>query len=188
MNPATLRAILDHAAGRPATLGTSRLICVDGPAGSGKTTLGDALAAFAAGEVAILHMDDFYEGWNGLTRGVAERLLDSLIAPLARGRSARVATWDWHASAWGPEISIAPRPLIVLEGVGSGSLAYAESITTLVWVDAPHEDRMARGLARDGEAFAVHWESWAAQERDLFALEHTRDRAHLYVDSLGNLL
>ena len=29
---------------RPATLGAGRLVCVDGPAGSGKTTLGAALA------------------------------------------------------------------------------------------------------------------------------------------------
>lgn len=191
MNPATLRAILAHAAEHPATLGTSRLICVDGPAGSGKTTLGDALAQAASygdpDAVVVLHMDDFYEGWEGLTRGIADRLLRSLIAPLARGRAARVATWDWHAAAWGPEVTVAPAPLIVLEGVGSGALAYAESITTLVWVDAPHEERMARGVARDGASFAAHWESWAVQERDLFAVERTRERAHLYIDGLGNL-
>ena len=122
MNPATLHAILEHAAAHPATLGTSRLICVDGPAGSGKTTLGDALAEAASyggpGSVVLLHMDDFYEGWDGLTRGIADRLLRSLIAPLSRGRAATVATWDWHAATWGPEVTVAPAPLMVLEGVG----------------------------------------------------------------------
>ena len=36
--------MLALAASRPPTLGAGRLVCVDGPAGSGKTTLARALA------------------------------------------------------------------------------------------------------------------------------------------------
>ncbi|MEZ5202197.1 MAG: hypothetical protein R2742_13215 [Micropruina glycogenica] len=48
-------------------------------------------------------------------------------------------------------------------------------------VEAATDVRMARGLERDGEAFRPHWQRWAAQERELFGADHTRDRADLIV-------
>ena len=56
-----------------------------------------------------------------------------------------------------------PVPLLVLEGVGSGSLVVADLVTVLVWIEAPRDVRMARGIERDGEAFAPYWETWAAE-------------------------
>ena len=41
--------------------------------------------------------------------------------------------------------------------------------------------RMARGIARDGEAYRPHWERWARQEREHFAVDGTRDRADVVV-------
>ena len=41
---ATVAAVLAHAAAQPPLLGEGRLVCVDGPAGSGKTTLAAAVA------------------------------------------------------------------------------------------------------------------------------------------------
>ena len=70
----------------------------------------------------------------------------------------------------------------MLEGVGSGASRFAELVTVLVWVEAPHDLRMQRGLARDGDAFAPHWEQWAVDEAELFARERTRERADLVVD------
>ena len=55
--------LLVRAAGIRPRLGGVRVIAIDGPAGSGKTTLGDALAERGA---AVLHLDDLYDGWSGL--------------------------------------------------------------------------------------------------------------------------
>ena len=52
-----------------------------------------------------------------------------------------------------------PRPLLVLEGVGSGRPRVADLVTVLVWVEAPHDVRLARGLERDGDDVAPHWDS-----------------------------
>jgi hypothetical protein len=41
---------------------------------------------------------------------------------------------------------------------------------------------MARGIERDGDAFAPHWEQWAKDEAALFARERTRERADVIVD------
>ena len=75
-----------------------------------------------------------------------------------------------------------PAPLLVLEGVGSGASRFADLVTVLVWIEAGHDVRLERGLARDGEAFAPHWERWAADEAVLFARERTRERAHVVLD------
>jgi hypothetical protein len=44
---------------------------------------------------------------------------------------------------------------------------------------------MRRGLERDGDAFAPHWEAWAAAEAAHFAEHRTRDRADVVVDGTG---
>lgn len=176
------RVILDLTLGRSPTLGTGRLIAIDGPAGSGKTTLAAAIAALAPG-ARVVHMDDLYAGWSGLPR-VTEQL-DPLLRPLAAGEPGSYRRYDWHAGAFAETVPVPPVPLLVLEGVGSGSSAHAGLVTTLVWVSAPHDLRMRRGLERDGDAFAPYWEQWACDEAELFAREHTESRADVFVDGSG---
>lgn len=172
------RAVLDLTTARPATLGAGRLVCIDGPAGSGKTTLAARLAALAP-EAVVLHTDDMLAGWSGLP-GLAATLA-ALLGPLARGEPGRWRRWDWHDGGWAETCTVAPPKLLVLEGVGCWSPAIAGLVTTLVWVEAPAPVRRARGLARDGDAFAPHWEQWAREEAELFARHGTRDHADLVV-------
>ena len=70
----------------------------------------------------------------------------------------------------------------MLEGVGSGASRFDPLRTVLAWVEAPYDLRMRRGLERDGDAFAPHWEQWAADEDALFAREQTRARADVVID------
>jgi len=167
--------VLALALSRPATLGHGRLICVDGPAGSGKTTLATAMVALTG--VPVVHMDDLYEGWDGLPSIDAQ--LGSLLEPLADGMPGSYRRYDWHAGAFAETVTVPPTDLLVLEGVGSGASAYASLQTALVWVEAPHDVRMRRGIERDGDAFAPYWEAWARGERELFTRERTRERADL---------
>jgi len=176
------RRVAELALGRPPTLGTGRLVCVDGPAGAGKTTLALALARLTGARV--VHMDDLYDGWSGLPR-VADQL-DGLLRPLTEGRPGHYRRYDWHTGAFAETVEVQPANLLVLEGVGSGSRAHADLVTALVWVEAPHDLRMRRGIERDGEAFAPHWERWAAAEAEHFAHEDTRARADVVVDGTGS--
>lgn len=164
--------------GRPPTLGRGRLLCIDGPAGSGKTTLAAAVAALAP-EVTVVHTDDLLAGWHGLL-GLAATV-HALVAPLAAGRDGTWTRWDWHASDWAEQQRVSPGGLLVLEGVGSWSPAIAPWVGALAWVEAPYDVRRARGLARDGDDFAPHWQQWAADEAALFARDRTRDHADLVV-------
>ncbi|WP_231388944.1 4-amino-4-deoxy-L-arabinose transferase [Marmoricola sp. URHB0036] len=175
--PAT---VLELLAARPATLGTGRLVCIDGPAGSGKTTLAEAVAQSFDGASRLLHMDDMYPGWSGLPR--VDEQLDGLLTPLGEGRAGSYRRYDWVAGEFAETVPVEPVPLLVLEGVGSGASRFAPLQTVLVWVEAPHDLRMRRGIERDGDAFAPYWEQWAADEQLLFAREGTRERADVHVD------
>jgi uridine kinase len=170
--------VIELVGDRPPTLGAGRLLCVDGPAGSGKTTLADEVAARTG--APVVHMDNLYEGWDGLPR-IGEQL-DRLLRPLARDRPGSYRRWDWYADRWTEVVVVPPAPLLVLEGVGSGSRRHAGLITVLVWVEAPADLRLRRGLARDGVELDEHLRAWAQAEKEHFARDGTRARADLVVD------
>ena len=178
MNP-TATDVLAHALSRPATLGAGRLVCVDGRSGSGKTTLAEQVGAL--GGAPVVHLDDLYPGWDGLL-DVGTAVLD-LLRPLAEGRPGSYRRWDWTAGRYAETRQVEPASLLVLEGVGSGNRAWDAWITTLVWVEAPPETRLARSVARDGEESRGHLLAWAEDEARLFAREGTRARADLVVDT-----
>jgi uridine kinase len=170
--------VLELVDDRPPTLGSGRLVCVDGPAGSGKTTLAGEIAALTG--APVVHMDNLYEGWDGLPR-VGDQL-DRLLRPLSRNRPGSYRRWDWYADRWAEVVVVPPAPLLVVEGVASGSRSYAGLVTVLVWVEVPVDLRLERGLARDGVELDEHLRAWALAEQDHFARDGTRDRADLVVD------
>jgi hypothetical protein len=71
----------------------------------------------------------------------------------------------------------------VLEGCGSGARDYAAFTTLLVWVEADQEERIRRGVARDGEQVLPKWLAWMESEERHFAAHGTRDRADVRVST-----
>ena len=188
MTPGSVaRWVLELLAERPPTLGAGRMVAVDGPAGSGKTTLGEALAEAArgTGSVTLLHMDDLYEGWTGLDHHLTGRVRAGILEPLAAGRPGRYRRYDWAAGRFAEAHLVDPVDLLVLEGVGSGATAYDAFLTVRVWVEAPADLRLARGVERDGEAMREEWLAWTDREAAHFAADGTRTRADLVVDGTG---
>ncbi|WP_353953757.1 MFS transporter [Knoellia sp. S7-12] len=167
------------AAERGARCGSVTLIAIDGPSGSGKTTLaadlGDELDAL------ILHVDDMHQGWTGLLETV-DLARATMVDAWLRGEPASHPTWNWEVGVRGPDLAVPQAKLVVLEGVGAFAIA-AGIATAGVWVEAPCEQRHDRAIARDGEVFASHWDVWADQERQLYAVSPGRAEADLRVDT-----
>lgn len=163
-------------------LGDVRLVVVDGPAGSGKTTYATALSS-ELGDAPVVHMDDLFGGWAGaLLPDVWDRLEAQVLAPLRAGRTARYRMYDWDADEFGGWIDVPRHAVLVLEGVGSAARPVDPSAVLRVWVEVPADLRIARGLARDGVAMREHWLRFAEAEDAHFASDGTRGRADLIVD------
>jgi energy-coupling factor transporter ATP-binding protein EcfA2 len=168
------------------TLGRSRLVCIDGPAGSGKTTLAgqlrDALQKRSGWQVQVLHMDDFYRGWTGLDDELTGRIEAQVLAALRRQLPARYQRYDWERAAFTEWHDVPVGPALILEGVGSGAIRFADSTTLLMWVEAPAEVRLARGVSRDGEPLREEWVRWMRLEAAFAATNRTRERADILLD------
>lgn len=180
--------VLDHVLRSAPTLGEARLVCVDGPAGAGKTTLAEQLldtARTRVPSVTLLHLDDLLEGWGGLGPELVDRVRRSVLGPLAEGRVGHYRRWDWWADAWAEEHAVDPAALLILEGVGSAAAAYDGWVTTRVWVDAPRDLRLRRGLDRGDYGDPAHWLRWLDDEEAWLAAEQTRSRADVLVDGTG---
>jgi uridine kinase len=165
----------------PARLGGVRLVCVDGPAGSGKTTFADRLCAALGGDAVLVHLEELYAGWT-LT-GAAGRLQAGVLRPLSEGRAGAFHRYDWASGRFDTDRTrVRPAPVLVVEGCGSSPRALDPWTTLRIWVEAPAGLRVARGLARDGAAVEPRWRRWQVTEAAEFVREGTRARAELRVD------
>ena len=133
------------------------VVTIDGYSGSGKSTLAAALARLVS-DWQVLHLDDWYPGWDGLAAGadIARRI----AADLRAGRASSYEAWDWENGTTGATIRVPLAPTII-EGCGA-----IEAVADLaVWITDPGEDeRRHRALARDGQTYAPHWQRWADQD------------------------
>jgi len=169
----------------PARLGRTRLVCVDGPAGSGKTTFAGRLAAALGPAGVLVHLDDLYAGWT-LTGSIA-RLSAGVLRPLAEFRPGAYHRYDWAANRFLEDVVAVPvAEVLVVEGCGSCAPALDPWTTLRVWVEAPPDLRLARGVARDGAALAPAWHRWQRMEAAVFAADRTRGRADLRIDGTAD--
>jgi len=170
---------------RPARLGRTRLVAVDGPSGAGKTQFADRLAAAirAAGRsVATVHTDVLLDGWDDQLT-FWPRLEAQVLGPLREGRPAGYHPYDWHAGRFGADrIDVPPADVVILDGVSTARTRIRPELTVAVFVTAPAETALARALARDGPRFEPYLRRWQAVERRHFAEDATAAHADLVVD------
>lgn len=151
-----------RASGQP----RGRTLLIDGRSGAGKTELARALAREYG--CALVHVEHFYPGWEGLDAG-AQWLVDAVLAPRAAGERVRLREWDWYAGGFRDGGWLEPEPDLIVEGCGAitrRSVPYAD---LSLWLDASESLRRDRARERDGSD--DWWELWRAQEDALYARE-----------------
>ena len=109
----------------------------------------------------VVSTDEFWDG-EGFE---LSRLRAEVFEPLLAGSAARYAAWDWDARRPGGTRVVEPRGIVVVEGVCALHRMFRDDYDVRVWVEAPYETRLARGVARDGEAARATWvETWMPSE------------------------
>jgi uridine kinase len=169
-------------------LGDVRLIAVDGPSGAGKTRFALRLAKQI--DAPVVHTDDLLEGWDDQFT-FWERLENRVLTPLRRGETAFYQRYRWDRGAFDPvPVRLDPAPVVIVEGVSAGRRAIFDSLSLLVFVDAPATLRLERALSRDGDdsvAFRAYLERWRAAEDRHFAVDRTAERADLVIDGAAEV-
>lgn len=174
--------VLADVLGREAVKSGIRLVGVDGPSGSGKSTLAARLATRS--HAPLIEIDDFvcwadFAGWW-------PRFESQVLLPLHAGSDAHFQVRDWKNDEFGTSLNgwktVTWAPLVILEGVTCSRLAAVDILAFRIWVEAPAELRLNRGVEHAGETHRQLWLDWMKEETQFFADDGTRARADLRVD------
>ncbi|GGM48268.1 hypothetical protein GCM10011608_36380 [Micromonospora sonchi] len=176
---------------RPAWLGRTRLVAVDGPSGAGKTVfaarLADALARLGSGRPPVVNTDDLLDGWDDQLT-FWPRLEESVLTPLRAGRAGAYHRYSWVRRRFLPRpVPVPAAPVLILEGVSVARAAVGPELSLAVFVTAPAALRLTRAVARDGPSILPELRRWHDGERAHFAADDTEARADLLVDGAPTL-
>lgn len=140
-------------------------VAIVGGSGSGKTTLAEALHRTLGPQRAVLLSHDAY--YRDLPadhlpsahtidfdhpEALESTLLAEHLASLGRGEPIHVPTYDFSRHRRTPPVPIAPRGVVLVEGILLlAAPELAPHLDLRVFVDAPTHVRLARRLHRDVE-------------------------------------
>lgn len=133
------------------------LICIDGPCGSGKTTLARQLAFIT--DAACVPMDDFYTPHPQKTpermalpggNADVERLLAELLIPWRETGHAAYRPYLCAEDRFGDPVDVPQRPLTILEGSYSLLPAIAALADVRVFLTVDEQEQLRRLLVREG--------------------------------------
>ncbi|MDR0929666.1 MAG: hypothetical protein LBM74_08185 [Oscillospiraceae bacterium] len=168
-----------------------RLLSIDGPCASGKTTLAAALHRIYG--CAVLHADDFFlqppqrtearlaEPGGNLDR---ERFAREVLAPLRAGRDFTFRPYDCGTQALAEPVSVQVTPLCVVEGAYSQHPDLRDFYDCRVFTTIDPALQKARLIARNGEAgYRRFEERWIPLEERYFEAFDVQGRADIVIKS-----
>ncbi len=158
---------------------TTKIIAIDGPGGAGKSSLAEQLSQ-KLGSTPIVHTDDFASWDNPLNWW--PRLIAQVLEPLYHNDIARYQRYDWGTQRMAEWHEIQPSEYLLLEGVSSSREAFRPYIALSIWIETPRQERLRRGLERDGETSLTQWEEWMASEDEYIEREHPEQNTDLVID------
>jgi uridine kinase len=158
------------------------VVCIDGPAGSGKTTLAGIISSKFE-SVNVVHMDDLYDGWvTPLNSELYSRITSQIIEPHLKKEPAVYDVFNWWKHAFDHKDHLEIQKTLVIEGVGAAGSEVRKFADLTVFVEVSAELGLERVLSRDGLGIVNEMQSWQEMESAHFNLDQTKKVADFVVD------
>ena len=162
--------------------GQTKLVVIEGPAGSGKTTLAKSLSGLLE-NCPIIHMDEIYEGWeNALTPKTFLDIANWIINPLLESKSIEYFKYDWILEKRIEKVVINLPKVIIIEGVGTSSFEISKHACLKLWIEVNEETGIKRVLNRDGLHIQEQMKKWQTQESKFFIENNSKENSDIWID------
>ena len=166
-------------------------LAIDGPCGSGKTTLAALLAQLY--DCPVFHADDFFlrpeqrtperfaQPGGNLDR---ERLREEVLLPLHEGKPVCYRRFDCHSLTLQPPVTVAPAMLSIVEGSYCLHPELSPLHDVSVCLSVSPELQRTRILARNGRAMAQRFfDRWIPLEQAYFDAMKPQERCGFIISS-----
>lgn len=166
--------------------GQTKFIAIDGHGGSGKSTLADLLSKKLNAE--IIHTDDFASWDNPLNWWPLA--IQCVFEPIAKGAK----TLNYPRSKWWknhypkPVVNQPITDIMILEGVSSLRKEFRDYISLGIYVDAPTDLCLKRGVEKDTgtnktkEELTQIWQKWLVSEDKYLERDQPQSYADIVID------
>lgn len=162
--------------------GQTKIVVIDGPAGSGKTTLAKSLSGLLE-NCPIIHMDEIYEGWeNALSPKTSQDLVEWIINPLLEDKSIEYLKYDWHLEQRIEKVVINNSKVMIIEGVGASVSEISKHACLKLWIEVNEETGINRVLTRDGLQIQEQMKKWQSQESKFFIENNSKENSDIWID------
>ena len=171
------------------------LIAIDGRCGSGKTTLGKALAGKL--HASLIHMDDFYLRMEQRTEARFqepggnvdyERFLTDVLEPLYTGKDFFYRPFDCRIWNLGAPVFVQASPVTVIEGSYACHPSLYKSYSLRIFLNVEKEEQMRRIIKRNGPEKAAEFQNrWIPLEERYFSSFVPEERCQLVFDMTHTL-
>ena len=169
-----------------AKCGECIVITIDGPAGSGKTTLAKELSS-ALDSCYTIHMDDLYEGWDSTLTPNLTKKLQRILEYVKMESRIQFVPFDWLESNFSPQVELPTPKYLIIEGVGSGQSAIRDFISLSLWIEVLPDIGLERVIKRDGPAVAQFMPAFIVAQNAHFEKEATKKSADYHLSGLGTV-
>ena len=168
-------------------VGDTLFIAVDGRGGSGKSTVAQYLSERLNAEV--VRTDDFASWGNPF--GWWPLLIEQVFQPIQNGTRTLYYPLSVYRMGWQPATAVGQpvTEIMVLEGVSSSRKEFRQYISLSIFIDAPKDICLRRGLERDrlkgkrSESELIRlWEGWSAEEDSYLQRDDPKQHADVVID------